>query len=466
MSEEKRFSSRLSRRDFMWKGACAAVGTSGLINAFLGLRTLHAATATQRLIGGSGDYKALVCIFLYGGNDANNMIVPYGTTEYNDYALARQNLAIPRTDLLSLGSPANDSRSFGFHPSMGALHSEYLAGRAAVVANVGTLIAPVTRQQIRQGNPAVPPQLFSHNDQQVQWQTSLPGSSERIGFGGRMADLVAELNGANRFSTAISFGGTNIFQVGRDVLQYQMSDSGPKGIEGFRDNHHDQTRLGGIIDMIEMEHRHLFSNTFADISERGVENDRIIQQALQDLSPFTTVFPESGLGRQLAMVARLIAIRESLGLTRQIYFCATGGFDTHGEQVNAQFGLLGNVSDCMAAFVQATDELGVANNVTTFTASDFGRTYPSNGRGTDHGWGSHHLVAGGAVRGGQVYGTMPVLEVDGPDDTGTGRWIPTMATDEYFATMARWFGLADNDLTLALPNIGRFSRSNVGFMNT
>src|SRR5947207_2527037 len=375
-----------TRRTFIRQAACAALTTTGILNTIFDLRRLSAAPLD------ASDYKALICLFLFGGNDANNVIVPHGASGYASYAAARGILAIPQASLLPLTLQNGDGRDFGFHPNLVELQTLFNQGKLGLVSNVGTLVGPVTRAQYLAGGAAVPPQLFSHADQSVQWQTSVPDVISKTGWGGRMADMLQSLNAGSRSIAA------------NDLLT---------------------TPLAGI-------------------------------------PAFQTVFPNSNLGSQLNMIAKMIAARNNLSMKRQIFFCSVGGYDTHGDQLTGQANLLTELSQGLSAFYNATVELGVASQVTTFTASDFGRTYPTNGSGSDHGWGSHQFVLGGAVQGGRLFGTFPTLAVNGPDDTGQGRWIPTTSVDEFSATLATWFGVSVSDLPAVLPNIGRFAHPNIG----
>lgn len=445
-----------NRRTFIRQAACAALGTTGLLNTIFDLRKLSAAT-----VPGS-DYKALVCLFLYGGNDANNVIIPHDTNGYASYAAARGALAIPQTSLLSL--TLSGGRDFGFHPNLPELQSLFNQGKLALVSNVGTLVAPITRAQYLSGGAAVPPQLFSHSDQSVQWQTSWPDQPARTGWGGRAADLLQSLNPDSKVSLTISIAGTNTFEVGNTVIPYQITPSGTIGLAGFNGSMNANIRLQAFKDLLAQPHHNLFEQAYADTVSRSIADNDFITSALNGVPALTTVFPNTNLGQQLAMVAKMIGARTNLSMQRQIFFVSVQGYDTHGDQLNAQANLFTELSQCMKAFYDATVEMGVAQSVTSFTASDFGRTYEVNGDGSDHGWGSHQLVMGGAVVGGDLYGTFPTLAINGPDDTGQGRWIPTTSVDEFSATMATWFGLANSDLVTVFPNIGRFAHPNLGFL--
>ena len=459
----------LTRRRFL-RSACAAVGMTSLAHTVFDLRRIAAAATTPGGYSSLADYRALVCLFLYGGNDGNNMIVPRGP-EFAGYAAARGELALPQSHLLALPGSTADGRQWGLHPAMPQLHALYGQGKAAIVANVGPLVAPLTRAEYEAGSAAVPPQLFSHSDQTLHWQTSLPDQPARSGWGGRIADLIHGANGNAQLSMSMSLSGNNTFQVGSAVTQYQVSPDGSVGLGWYYDgNDWNDPPSVAIRRLMSQSYGNLFTQGYRDVFARALDQDRLLAAALQATPPLQTAFPDSYLGRQLQMIARLIAARGPLALSRQVFFCAADGYDTHGEQVGAQAevgahaDLLGELDAALAAFYRATVELGVASSVTTFTASDFGRTYASNGDGSDHGWGNHHLVVGGGVTGGRIYGDMPVLQVDGPDDVGEGRWIPTTAVDEYAATLARWFGVAPSDLPLVLPNLGRFRRTDIGFM--
>jgi uncharacterized protein (DUF1501 family) len=450
---------QISRRTFIRQAACAALGTTGIISTIFDLRKINAAALP-------GDYKALVCLFLYGGNDANNVLIPTDTSSYDSYAAARGELAVPLNSILPITVQAGGGgHTFGFHPSLPELQNLFNQGKVTMVANVGTLVAPITRAQYRSGSVEVPRQLFSHEDQAVQWQTSVPDRPEtKTGWGGRAGDLIRSLNGNSQVSLALSIAGTNTFEFGSQVIPYLISSNGSLGMHGFGSTGNSQIRLQGFKKLLALPHSRLFEQAYSDTLSRSIAQNEILTSALSGIPPLTTVFPDSDLGRQLKMVAKLIAARSNLGMRRQIFFCAVGGYDTHSEQLGSHPQLLIELSQGMSAFYNATVELGVEQSVTTFTASDFGRTFGTSGGGSDHGWGSHQFVMGGAVHGNRLYGTFPTLAIDGPDDTEDGRWIPTTSVDEFSATMARWFGVSNSDLPIVFPNIGRFAHPNLGFL--
>ena len=455
-----------SRRQFLRHSVCAAVGSTSIVRTLFDLGNINAAAAATLppRPRAAGDYKALVCLFLYGGNDSNNLLVPRTGIDYAGYAAGRSALALPQASLLPITPTTSDGRTWGLHPSLTGLQGLFAQHRMAILANAGPLVAPLTRGQFLNGSVAAPPQLFSHSDQQVHWQTSIPDQPPRTGWGGRTADLLRTLNGNAQVSMSMSVAGSNVFQVGDVVTQYQISPDGSLGLDGFTDGPGGDPVSRAIRSLLGTSTGNLLVNAAGDVTRRALDNNQLLQTALAQAPALTTVFPDTDLGRQLHMVAELISVRAALGLSRQVFFCAADGYDTHGDQIAAQSGLFSDLSTCLTAFYNATVELGVANGVTTFTASDFGRTFPSNGGGSDHGWGSHQLVVGGAVTGGNIYGAVPTLVEDGPDDSGQGRWIPTTSVDEYSATLARWFGVGNADMGTIFPNLGRFNRPDLGFM--
>lgn len=447
----------LNRRDFL--------RTSGLAALFAATPGLSYA----QVVGSAGpfdDYRALVCVFLFGGNDSFNMLVPNTSAEYATYAASRQNLAISQGDLLPITPVSTGTEEFGLHPSMGGIKGLFDAGNAAFVTNVGPLIEPTTKDAYFNGSVVLPPQLFSHNDQQDQW-TSLRGNvTSKTGWAGRMADLIRSGVTEQQMATNASLFGTNLLQSADETVAYVMGPAGPVQFEGF------STEPGSIFfeqreafrRVINAQYGTVYERGFAEVQRRAISAADIVTTAIDSAPPLNAVFPQSQLGTQLNTVARLIAVRDRLQMRRQVFFVATGGFDTHDNQMQDQPTLLGGVSDAIAAFHAATVELGVANEVTTFTQSDFGRTLTSNGDGTDHAWGGNQLVVGGAVKGRDLYGRYPLLEIGGPDDVTGGRMIPSTSADQYAATLAKWFGIADADLDIVAPSLGNFAQRDLGFM--
>lgn len=450
------------RRDFLKQAAGAAAGaltTSG-INTDLARIALSAGSNSSSV----NDYRALVCVFLNGGNDGDNTIIPRGSG-YAGYASARGGLAIPAADLLPITPTTSDGRQWALHPALTELQSLFAQKQLAVLGNVGVLLEPTTRSAYLGETALLPPQLFSHNDQQTHWQTSLADQAARTGWGGRLADAVSSLNVASPIAAGLSLAGSNVFQVGQTTFPYMLSPEGVISLWYYNEAW-GNTETIVTRSMLETNTANVYETSYRELFRRAIDNSQYLSKALEKAPAITTTFPaQVSLASQLKMVARLISIRAELGAQRQIFFCNAEGYDTHGEQLATHQTLLRQLSQSLSAFYQATLELGVATQVTTFTASDFGRTYKSNGRGSDHGWGSHHFIMGGSVRGGEIYGTMPVQVVNGPDDTRDGRWIPTTSTDEYASTLALWFGAASSDLPEILPNIGRFNRINLGFLS-
>jgi uncharacterized protein (DUF1501 family) len=445
----------MQRRRFLKAiGACGATGLVRLPG--VSMAAFGAAFA---------DYKALVSVFLYGGNDSFNMVVPRSNSEYAIYAKARQNLAVAQGDLLPITPDNPDGASYGIHPSMPELKSLFDAGTAAIVANVGPLVVPVTKDAYLARTVPLPPQLFSHNDQQDQWQTLRGTSRLATGWAGRIADALRADTTSQRIALNVSTFGTVIYQAGAHTVPYTIGTEGAvaygalEGAAAFG-----AERRAAFERHLAAGFTNVHARALANVHERSLQTADVVNGALAALPSLASVFPTGTLGDQLKLVARLIGVRDALAMSRQIFFVAVGGFDTHDAQNQDQPGLLGQVSRCLAAFQTAMVELGVETNVVAFTQSDFGRTLTSNGDGTDHGWGGHQLVVSGAANGRRIYGTMPRLEIGGPDDATGGRIIPTMSADQFAATLARWFGVAPADLITVAPSLANFPASDLGFV--
>ena len=464
---------RFNRRRFL---KCAAAG--GLAYAF-GRTPQAVSAATFSSSAALADYKALVCVFLFGGNDSFNMLVPRSAAEYGVYAASRQNLAVAQASLLPINSLVPDPNGVlhGLHPSMSEIAALFEQDQVcAIVANVGPLIEPTTKAQYQAKATRLPPQLFSHNDQQDQWHALKGVATLKSGWGGRIADVLTAPGAALPLNQALavnlSLSGQTLFQAGVTSVPYTMGATGPVpffGLEGA--DAYTLARRAAFEKILSANHTTVYERAYATVQQRALQGAATINDALASVRspntvPFATAFPASPLGQQLKTVAELIAARDRLQVTRQIFFVAIGGFDTHDAQTQDQPQLLGNLSSCLAAFYRATVELGIAASVTTFTQSDFGRTLTSNGDGTDHAWGGNQLVIGGAVAGHTLYGRYPLLQIDGPDDVGGGRMIPTTSSDQYAATLAKWFGVADSSLASVAPHIGNFTQPDLGFMLT
>lgn len=449
----------LKRRDFLRNSGAAA-----LLAATPGL-------AYSQVVGGAApfnDYRALVCVFLHGGNDSFNMLVPRSNAEYNVYAQARQNLAVPQPDLLPITPLISDGVDYGLHPSMTGLQGLFQSGAAGFITNVGPLLEPTTKDQFFNRSVQLPPQLFSHNDQQDQWQSLKGNTQSSTGWAGRMADLIRDAVAGQQMATNASLFGTNVLQSAEQSFPYVMGPDGPQQFIGF------STDPGEILfeqrlafeRVLDAGYNTIYERGFAAVQKRAISAADTVTAAINDptLPPLNTVFPASQLGTQLQTTARLIAARDTLQMQRQIFFVGIGGFDSHDDQAQNQPGLLGGVSDGLTAFYDAMVELGVSDSVTAFTQSDFGRTLTSNGDGTDHAWGGNQIVVGDAVLGQRLYGSYPLLQIGGADDVGGGRLIPTTSADQFAATLAKWFGIDDLDLAVVAPHIDNFAVRDLGFM--
>jgi uncharacterized protein (DUF1501 family) len=431
----------------------------------------------------STDYRALVCIFFYGGNDYANSVVPYDLANYDLYSAirgggagrTRGGIAYGRNELAATaltpsgGQVLTDNLQYALAPTMPRMKQLFDAGRLAVQLNVGPLVVPLTLAQFNSSNRALyplPPKLFSHNDQQSVWQ-ALGSEGATIGWGGRMGDLALSSN-SNSLLTCISATGNAVFVSGRNALQYQISTSGAIRINALAQPPYGSTAIRDALNtLITANRTHVLENEFTTVTRRSIQMEGIVNGALNNVAlttPFDTDGTPNPLANQMQIVARLIGARTALGSRRQVFFVSLGGFDNHNLLMQDHPTLMARVDEAIGAFYQATVELGVADKVTTITASDFGRTLASNSDGSDHGWGGHHFVVGGAVSGGRFYGTAPHVSISSDDQVGQGRLLPSTAVDQYAATLARWFGVAESELPTVLPNIGNFSNTNVGFV--
>jgi len=442
----------LSRRDFLLKSA--TLGAAGLALNRFGL---------VNALAQSGGYQALVCIFLFGGNDSNNTIVP--VDDYASYEAVRSvasGLNIPRDVLLSIAPPSAGS-TFGLHPSLAALQPLWAQKRLAVVCNVGPLVEPISRGQYLGGGSAIPVNLFSHSDQQGQWQTCVSTGPSATGWGGRTAD---RLDTSATFPLMVTVAGLTPFTAAVAARPIALTPGQAFTFNGFTGTY-GPSRSAAFQALLQLDTDQQLVRSAGETTAMALENGKV----LSTLPPLQTIFPATILGNQLKEVAQLLLLNQTtLGLSRQLFFCSLGGFDTHSGQLTTQASLLSQLGNAMAAFDAATQEIGVSQQVTTFTLSDFARTFVPNGNiGTDHAWGGHHFVMGGAVNGGDFYGAYPILAPDGPDDTDTGsgargRWIPTISVDQYAATLASWYGLGSGDREAVFPNLGRFDTANLGFV--
>jgi uncharacterized protein (DUF1501 family) len=448
-----------SRRAFIKQSS--ALTAAGLIGG-LGQWGIRAASAQT-----VSDYKALVCVFLFGGNDSNNMVIPYDN--YGSYSAVRtaaSNINIPQAQLLQI-SPPSAGATYGLHPSLGPLQTLFNAGKLAVIVNAGPLLAPLSKADYQAGRN-VPLNLFSHTDQQNAWQGLIDGTPIRTGWGGRMSDKIDPVNSGATIPTVISVSGASLITQGQSVSSFVLPASGGVLLSGTGTDPISKARIDGVNQLLNTRSGNNILDDAADVLQSALATGAAISPVLATTSAtINTAFSglTSGIALQLKQIARVIEARAMFGSKRQFFFASLGGFDTHGAELTTQAGLLAQLAPAMKAFYDATVALGVANNVTTFTHSDFARTFIANStQGTDHAWGAHHFVLGGSVHGGDFYGKFPDLAVRGLEDSGTnGAWIPTISVDQIGATLATWLGVGAADLSYIFPNLSQFPVPNLGF---
>jgi len=453
---------KVNRREFLMKSGAAAA-TSAFAH-YPGM----AFSQGMGVAAPFNDYKALVCVFMFGGNDSYNMLIPRSNAEYNVYAATRQNMAVAQQDLLAINPLTSDGTDYGLHPSMVGLQGLFETGKAAFLSNIGPLVEPTTKTDYFNQSVLLPPQLFSHNDQQDQWHSLKGATVSNTGWAGRVADLIRTNVVNQQLATNVSLFGSSLFQSADETVAYVMGNNGPTPFTGFsnsgdpNDLFYQQRRAFERI--LEANYNTIYERGFAEVQRRAVDTVDLVSGALDQAPTLNTVFPASQLGNQLRTVAEMIAVRDVMQMERQIFFVATGGFDSHDDQVINQPGLLSGISDSMTAFYDAMVELNVASDVTAFTQSDFARTLTSNGDGTDHAWGGIQMVVGDSVQGRTLYGAYPDLALNSEYDVGGGRFIPTTSADQYAATLARWFGIDEADIPVVAPNIGNFGVQDIGFL--
>jgi uncharacterized protein (DUF1501 family) len=463
----------ISRRNFLRTGCCAAAafgahaGLSpfGLLNAF--------AQST-------GSYKAMVCVFLFGGNDGNNILVPLDSSNiaagfrYTDYAALRGaqtggGLALTQTELLPVTARTAQPSgvvNFGFHPGLAQMRALFQQNRLAVVANVGALVEPLTRTDYFGRAKRKPANLFSHSDQQQQWQTADLSGFGTTGWGGRIADRVqGAYNSGAIYPPITTVAGTAIFCTGSQTRPFALVPNTTPGLQGFSGSAASNARLQSLQEMVTMDTGVSLIQATSSITGNALAQSSTLANSLQGVT-LQTVFPTTDLGRQLAQVAKIVKVHGALSLNRQMFFCSQGGYDTHSNQIQDQNNLLRELDTALKAFYDATNEIGAVNDVTTFVVSDFGRALqPASEAGSDHGWASNVFVLGGSVLGGDVYGRLPQFALGGPEDSSSaGRWIPSTSIDQYGATLASWFGVQPADLPSVFGNLNNFSAQNLGFM--
>ena len=452
---------KFNRRDFLRTSAAAGVGAAFAHVPGMAFSQGMGTTAPFN------DYKALVCLFLHGGNDSFNMLVPRSNAEYAVYAQSRQNMAVAQQDLLPINPLTPDGADYGLHPSMPGVQGLFEQGRLAFVNNIGPLVEPTSRTDFLNKSVLLPPQLFSHNDQQDQWHSLRGATVSNTGWAGRMADIIRDRVAGQQIATNVSLHGASLYQSAEETVAYVMGSNGPIAFAGFSNSGDPndifyQQRLA-FERVLGAAYGTVYERGFAEVQRRAVASVDRVNAALEQAPVLNTVFPQSDLGNQLQTVARLIAVKDELAMERQIFLVEKGGFDSHDDQLQNQPLLLGDVSAAVSAFQDALAEVGMADSVTLFTQSDFGRTLTSNGDGTDHAWGGVQFVMGSAVAGRELYGLYPNLALGSEFDVGGGRFIPTTSADQYAATIARWFGIEETDIPSVAPNIGNFAVQDLGF---
>lgn len=447
-------SQNISRRKFLEQANCAAIGSISLFSSLLSLRLTAGAASGGSLPG----KKALVCLFLDGGNDSFNMLVPREEVAYGHYANIRSNLALPRESLLPISSEGPTEGAFGIHPELPYLKELYDNKNAAFVSNVGTLVEPINVGEFEKKEKAVPRGLFSHADQLLHWQTVVPqvsGASPK-GWAGRMAERMDSLQNNPNFGMNISLSGNNVMQTGNASVPYSINPTGAALLDGYSLD--DPTNKMAIDSMLSQEYKNLYQNTLASNQQKSIQAANLFNEEVRDVV-LTETFPQNPttyIGSRLEMIAKTIAARECLGMDRQIFFVRRGGWDHHNELLLSHKTLLAEINDAIRAFWLEMGHLGMQDDVVLFTASDFGRTLTSNGRGTDHGWGGNQFVIGGAVHGGRIYGEYPDLSAGSSTNLKRGRILPTTSVDAYGAELASWFGVPSAELTNVFPNADRF----------
>jgi len=477
----------MNRRKFLGQASCASVSSISVLNTLLNLRLAGNLAAENG--PGAGGYKAVICLFFSGGNDSYNMLTPWDGPEFTEYTNSRSDLALTQQDLIQIHPDNTPGRTFAVHGAMPNLAARFDAGDAAFVANVGTLIEPVMNAtQVAHNLKRLPLGLYSHSDQIEQWQTSVPHSRSGIGWAGRMADLLKDLNTSQAVSMNISTDGSNVWQTGRTIAEFaaypgnqQAPEGGAIALQGYNaqystNNPFEQVTSGAIDSQLALEYSNLLQQTYQTKRRTALESYEAFSTAIAGALPGNVIFPNTSLGRQLKVVARALLGHGQLGACRQTFFVNRGGWDHHSETINSQAAMLPEVDAAIGAFWQQLVALGMQDDVLIYSASDFGRTLTSNGRGSDHAWGGNQFVIGGSVKGKNIYGEFPSLALNpssglivNPLDTGRGRLIPTTSCDAFFAEMALWLGVSRSSLPLVLPNIGNFvslagSDAPVGFL--
>ena len=462
-----------SRRRFIRQAGLATFGLTTMSSSLFKLNTIKAALANNSFIRGADDYRALVCLFQPGGNDSFNMLLPYGIPEHQEYSTTRSNLAIEREAIRQINANTNDGKTYGVHPTMEGVQQLFNDKKLSFLTNIGPMIQPTTKVEYEADQAPLPLGLFSHSDQISHWESGRPGERANHGWGGRLAEMVHSHNENTGISMNISLSGNNLFQAGNGILEFTLSPGDLSfGIDGYQHDHaYNQLRTRLIDQILEQPYGDKYKKTYIDVIKNSLDTQKDFQEAIEGSEAFNTEFSNNSLSQSFKTIAEVIAARDVLGFKRQIFFVRYGGWDHHDNLLNAQAGQLSVVSNALTQFGSALEELSVFDNVVTFTMSEFARTLTSNGNGSDHAWGGNVMVMGGNVKGGELFGSYPSLELGNNLEIGRGRMIPTLSNDQYFAELALWLGVSPGDLNTIFPNIGNFynvnsGQSPIGFINT
>lgn len=468
MGKDHHHHRKISRRQFLGEASCAAVGSTAFLSSIINLGAINTLAARPHILSNSGDYKAMVCILLAGGADSYNMLVPTETSEYNDYVQTRSTLALAQGSALLPLNYNQNGRTFAVHSGLSGMKNMFDAGEAAFISNIGTLIEPVASYaEFQAGMKKLPLGLYSHSDQIQQWQTVLPQSRSSIGYAGRIADVLHDMNSIEQVSLNISLAGKNTFQSGNQYNEYSISrnaTAGNIGYEGFpsyfsNSGFLNDARDMAIQNMAEQQYQNIFQKTIGGLNKQTQESIEQFRVALGNVVPINNVFSSTNLSLDLKMIAELISVKQFLGANRQVFYVVYGGWDHHDDVINNQNVMLPILDNALSEFNTALKQIGMFDQVVTFTISDFARTLTSNGNGSDHAWGGNSMIMGGPVNGGQVYGNYPSLRLDNSNAlnlSGRGRILPQVSVDELYAELALWFGVSANDLEYVIPNICNF----------
>ncbi len=464
---------KISRRNFIGQASCVALGGTSLMSSILNLKAIDAMTKNNSSLLSCTGHKALVCLFNSGGLDSFNMLVPTTTAEYNTYSTARSNLALPLNQLRTINSTNTPGRTFGIHPSMVNIQNLFNTGKAAFVSNVGSLVAPITKQEYYDESVTAPLGLFSHSDQQMHWQTGFAHKRDAVGWAGKMSDLLLSCNSNLNVPMNISFAGSNLLQTGNSSVEYTINTWNPKGGIDSDENYnwwYTTMKKNTLTNMLDATYTSIFEKTYQNTIKKSRAGIADISSALTTAPTFNGMFSSTYISDAFKIAAQLIATQSALGMSRQIFFIDYGGWDHHDELLDSQAFMLGQVDKAIGEFQTALNSINKANDVTTFTLSEFSRTLSSNGNGTDHAWGANAFVVGGAVNGQKIYGQYPTtLAMNGPLEVGGGVFIPTTAAEEYFAEIALWFGVPPSSLVDLYPNLPNFysvgASHPLGFLN-